>query len=99
MRKNYNSRLHQWCWNNTDATNWLRYAHTSNEKLQDEWLRNFICHNWLHIYHIEYRRSLYAEYAVCVGHQLPGGTIQLLKKTLSFYISIKININKYKSKH
>ncbi len=21
----------------------------------------------------QYRRSLYAEYAVCVGHQLPGG--------------------------
>ncbi len=22
----------------------------------------------------QYRRSLYTEYAVCVGHQLPGGT-------------------------
>ncbi len=30
-----------------------------------------------------YCRSLYAEYAVCLGHQLPGGvTSQLLKKTM-----------------
>ncbi len=29
----------------------------------------------------QYRRSLYAEYAVCIGHQLPGGApSQLLKK-------------------
>ncbi len=29
----------------------------------------------------QYRRSLYAEYAVCLGHQLPGGApSQLLKK-------------------
>ncbi len=30
--------------------------------------------------HSQYRRSLYAEYAVCVGHQLPGAPSQLLKK-------------------
>ncbi len=27
-----------------------------------------------------YRRSLYAEYAVCLGHQLPGGTITVAQK-------------------
>ncbi len=30
---------------------------------------------------MQYRRSLYAEYAICVGHQFPGGApYQLLKK-------------------
>ncbi len=46
----------------------------------------------------QYRRSLYAEYAICVGHQLAGGEpSQLLKKNkLSFYINIKLlNIYMY----
>ncbi len=34
-----------------------------------------------HIILLQYRRSLYAEYAVCIGHQLPGGApSQLLTK-------------------
>ncbi len=29
---------------------------------------------------VGYCRSLYAEYAVCLGHQLPGGTIPVAQK-------------------
>ncbi len=36
--------------------------------------------SWTSFSIISTRRSLYAEYAVCIGHQLVGGTIPVLKK-------------------
>ncbi len=52
-----------------------------------------MCHHVLIITGVQYRRSLHTEYAVCVGHQLPGGhRPSCSKKKLLFYINIKINI-------
>ncbi len=48
------------------------------------WCPSAVCGIKLHVQSVQYRRSLYAEYAVFVGHQLPGGgggaPSQLLKK-------------------